>query len=192
MENSNILLISTCKYTLHENEFVKPLEQICIESQFNVILTHISKLSKLNLETNTISKIIICGTALKDFEYEQFDLFSFFEKTDTLNIPTFGICAGAQILAKHHNIQLIENKQIGIKELTYLTSEETFQAYVLHSKSIKENEKIESILYLESEPEIIELCQIKNSNLTLAFFHPEIKNKEIIKNWLTDNKELLN
>ena len=74
MEASKVLLISTCKHPLHEFEFVRPLENICLKLNFKYVIKHISKINEINSELESFSKIIICGTALKDFEYEKFDL----------------------------------------------------------------------------------------------------------------------
>ena len=205
-----ILIISTCTHKLHENEFLLPVISIVKSLHLNYQTTHLSTLEKekhLTKNIQNISKIIICGTALLDFEYEQFSMLEAIKKCNSSNIEIFGICAGAQLIATAHNITLPPLKKIGISNLiptpfnspsklfNQLNSSNTLQAYTLHSKVLHKSNlqhNITPLLILEENPNYIEFCSITNPTTTpskntthyLAFFHPEIKQKEILKNWI--------
>jgi hypothetical protein len=60
-----ILIISTCSQNLNENEFVRPIEKLLLKNGFDYKTKHYSEIS----DVSEYDKIIICGTALKDFEY---------------------------------------------------------------------------------------------------------------------------
>ena len=200
--NIQILIISTNKHKLHELEFVKPIEQILTKNSLNYVLIHISKLN--SIEISNFSHIIICGTALKDFEYFKYSIESTLKIIEKLSIPTFGICSGAQILAnflkfplfKHNVNQIINLKSLEDSSNLNIEKDQILQVYSLHSfllnsRSLKEDKKNSRIILVhESSPELIELLQIKN--FILCFFHIEIKNKEILLKWINSYINLTN
>ena len=97
-------------------------------------------------------KVIICGTALKDNEY--FEHLDKFDWLKNFKKPVLGICAGMQIIAKVLDYKIIKNKKIGVFE----------NKYHLHSFSVGGfDDKLE----------------IRNFKGYL--FHPEVLNKELIK-----------
>ena len=97
-------------------------------------------------------KIIICGTALKDNKYfENLDKFSWLKN---FKKPVLGICAGMQIIAEVLGYKIIKNKKIGVFE----------NRYHLHSFSV------------EGFDDKLEIMNFKG-----YLFHPEVLNKELIK-----------
>ena len=62
-----ILIINICKEKLHYYEFVKPIEDIVKAYELKYFTKHYKEIGKKDL--NKCSKIIICGTSLKDNEF---------------------------------------------------------------------------------------------------------------------------
>ena len=195
--DTQILLISTNQHKLHELEFVKPIEQILTKNSLNYVLIHISKLN--SIEISSFSHIIICGTALKDFEYFKYSIDSTLKIIEKLSIPSFGICSGAQILAnflkfplfKHNVNQIINLKSLENSSNLNIKKGQILQVYSLHSFLLnsndlkKTNNSTRIILVHKNNPELVELLQIKN--FILCFFHIEIKNKEILLKWINNS-----
>lgn len=195
----NILLISTCKYSLHEFEFVKPVIQILHKNKISYKVIHISKI-KTTLLLN-YSQIIICGTAIKDFHYFKFNINSFLAKVQKNSIPVLGICSGAQILAKFLSIPLNQNSTNSIIKLKNISNCEIFKleknqildSYSLHTYNLglkdifSNNISFSTLLVQEEHIEDIELIRIKC--FTLCFFHIEIKNKQLLINWINNTSK---
>lgn len=162
-----ILIISTCTHKLHEYEFVKPITDLF--EDYKII-----NYQKLSEEYKTASKIIICGTSLKDMKYlEHISKFDFLKNYSG---KVLGICAGAQIIALQNGEKLKDHKEIGMKKIKGKKPlPEEFNAYCLHKKSIELNKEYETL----AENEIIQGFKIKNQVGLL--FHPEVRNKEMIK-----------
>lgn len=189
-----ILVISTCKFSLHELEFVTPITNILDEKKLNYSIVHISKVNPFILKSN-ISHVIICGTAIKDFSYTTYTINPFFDKISKLNIPTLGICAGAQLISKFIEVPLcrefqcssITMKKNEIKNPIINLEQDSIKGFALHSFCIHsrdiENKEVKPLLFSEFEPEKIELASYKA--FILSFFHIEIRNKEILKNWIS-------
>lgn len=193
----NILIISTCKYSLHELEFVNPVRNILEEESIQYSLNHISKVNKIK-DLNSISHIIICGTAIKDFSYNSYNINSFLKEVEELQIPTLGICAGAQVISNYKQISLAYNFQSNVIEFRAINSsknlqikkDDTISGYALHSYCINSNDiknnfsefSVTPILVNSANYKYIELAEI--AKITLSFFHIEIKNKNLLKNWM--------
>ncbi|MAF51211.1 MAG: hypothetical protein CMH64_03915 [Nanoarchaeota archaeon] len=100
-------------------------------------------------------KIIICGTALKDNSYlDHLDKFSWLKN---FKGKVLGICAGMQIIGKVLGKELEEDKKIGFID----------NKYYLHSFKVKGFGDI-----------------LEKNNFKGVLFHPEIRNKEIIKEFV--------
>ncbi len=165
-----ILIISTCREELSDSEFVRPLA-ILIEDH-NII--HYTRVRPADIAA--AKKIIISGTALKDFEYLKHD-FSWLLKT---NKPVLGICAGMQIIAKAFGIPLEDHTTIGPQKVEVVTenklAEGNFNAYFLHTKTGTGN--FQTLAVSNGKP-----CMIKHplSEIYGCIFHPEVMNEEIIR-----------
>jgi GMP synthase-like glutamine amidotransferase len=172
-----ILIISTCKQKLHENEFVKPIENIL--KKFKIKTIHYTKIKNSDIKNS--KKIIISGTSLKDIDYLKHP--NKFNWIKNYKNPILGICAGMQILALQYNGEIKNNKEIGLKriifEKKFLNIENEITSYTLHKKSINSRE-FET--YAKSNS-CIQAIKHKSENKFGVLFHPEVRNPEIILNF---------
>jgi len=168
-----ILIINTCKEKLSELEFVRPIENIvgaCVTKHFSEITSK---------DVDEASKIIIAGTALKDFDYLEGN-FDWLKETDK---PVLGICAGMQLIAQANDIPVEDFITIGprkvevIKENTL--AEGNFNAYFLHTKTGTGDFQV----LAETEGKA---CMIKHPNKDIygVIFHPEVMNESIIRGFI--------
>ena len=172
-----ILIISTCKEKLHENEFVKPVEEI-VGSGF--VTKHYLELSEDDLKV--AEKIIICGTSLSDNEY--LENLNKFEWLENFEKPILGICAGMQIIGLAFGGILKEKKEIGyykerfILDFLGLFGEE--EVYHLHKNYVEFKEEFVN----HSNSKIPQAVKHKNKEIYASLFHPEVRNKNVIENFL--------
>jgi GMP synthase-like glutamine amidotransferase len=177
-----ILIISTCKEKLHEMEFVKPIEKILKEDNKHSKTKHYSKLTKSDLQKS--NKIIICGTSLKDDEFlkniEHFEFIKDYKK------PILGICAGHQIISLIHDdkTKLKKKTEIGYYfeffEKEFLSLEKRHEVYHLH-KNYTTLPK-DFIKYTDSK--IPQAIKHKTKPIYGVLFHPEVRNKKLIEEFL--------
>jgi GMP synthase-like glutamine amidotransferase len=159
-------------------EFVRPVENI-LKSNKVEFLTR-NYLSIKQCEVDKATKVIICGTALKDFNYlENIDKFNWVEETDK---PFFGICAGMQILAKLQGCKVFENERIGryrvnLAQNNGLSTKKILYSYFLNSMAVEPNQHFETVGDSEGLKCII---VDKQRKLYGCLFHPEVLNPEII------------
>jgi GMP synthase (glutamine-hydrolysing) len=178
-----ILLINTCQEKLHYYEFVKPIEDILKNSEIKFFTKHYKEVSNKDLEK--AKKVIICGTSLKDNNLlNNLNRFSWLKD---FNKPVFGICAGMQIIGLVFGSKLEKGGEIGFYN-------ESFKANFL---GLKDNEEVYHIHnYYVTVPNDFEL--FANSNIPQAIkhktkliygvlFHPEVRNKDLILNFLKIN-----
>lgn len=176
-----ILLISTCQDPLSEYEFVNPIIDILKENKIPYNTINYKKLTQK--EINKATKIIITGTALKDFQYiKDINIFIILKE---YNKPILGICAGFHILGLINKEELSNHKQIGqfktkIIIPNSLTNQKEFNSYFLHSKSINKLKSFTTLATSNNHPVII-----KHNTLPYyaTLFHPEVLNKEIVENF---------
>lgn len=169
-----ILIISTCKEKLSELEFIEPLKRI-IETCELINYADITEKEICNAD-----KIIISGTALKDFDYLGGD-FGWLKKFEK---PVLGICAGMQIIGKVFGSELKDDVNIGVKKINIvkqnkLISEDS-TAYFLHTKKVVG----EDFDVLAKSDELPVLIKHKSKEIYGCIFHPEVLNLEIIKNFV--------
>lgn len=170
-----ILLISTCEHKLSEEEFVKPVADI-LDNDCRIINYKDVNLSYLG----KYQKIIICGTALKDnFYLENISCFDWIKKT---NIPVLGICSGMQAIALQFNSKLAKSKETGMICIKTLKQNPLFSGeffgYALHGNGLNLSSEFEA---LAESDKCVQAIKHKEKNIYGTMFHPEARNKEIIK-----------
>jgi len=175
-----ILIISTCKEELHELEFVKPLEKIIKGNKTKFTTKHYSKLTKTDLQK--AGKIIISGTSLQDNQFlKDIKKFNFIKKYKK---PILGICAGHQIISILFGTKTKSKTEIGyFKEnftKEFLSLEGEHEVYHLHNNftTLPKN----FIKFTNSK--ITQAIKHKTKNIFGVLFHPEVRNKKLIENFI--------
>ncbi|MCH2431892.1 MAG: hypothetical protein MK206_02705 [Candidatus Poseidoniia archaeon] len=175
-----LLLISTCQEKLSEREFVHPISKILDSEQHQIL--HYTECTHDII--HTFDKIIICGTSLKDNEYaENIDIFK--KLFDNFQGSLLGICSGMHIVGSIFGGKLIQNLEIGMTLSETLEENELcngqLEVYNIHTKSIDELPKFIIIAKNGNSTQII---KHKTKNIFGVSFHPEVRNEEIIFNFL--------
>lgn len=168
-----ILIISTCREKLSELEFVEPIKRMVdkfIVKRFDNVT---------NDDLKNAKKIIICGTALKDFDYLEAN-WSWIESFEK---PLLGICAGAQVIGKAYGLHLKNETSIGQQKVETIKlnrlCDGEFNAYFLHTKNV---EGLETMAKSNGKP-----CILKHPKKEhyAVIFHPEVMSVQIIRNFLS-------
>lgn len=175
-----ILIINTCKEKLHFYEFVKPVGDILIKNDIKGFIRHYTCVTKKDIEK--ADKIIICGTSLKDN-----DVFKNIKKFSWLkdyNKPVLGICAGMQILGLVFGSELKKEKEIGFYneefKNNFLGLQNIEEVYHLHNFYITVPEGFSAF----ANSKIPQAIKHKTKPIYGVLFHPEVRNKEMIKSFL--------
>ena len=176
-----ILLISTCSYELSEEEFLRPIAELVDKENLKYDVVRYGD----RFDLKGYSKVIICGTALKDHKYLNY--INNFKGLITYNGCVLGICAGYQILALLFSNELERIRRIGVYEVKIvksnpLTRKRAFNSYFLHTYALtRVNDKLEVLALCGDE---VAIFKVKNHNFYGVSFHPEVLNTEIIINFL--------
>ena len=180
-----ILIVNVCSDNLSFLEFVKPVEEIVKKAGAESITRHFLSLNHLDI--SRAQRVIICGTALKDFKYLGYT--SKFAWIKESRKPILGVCAGMQILAKLFNGRVIERTRIGrykvkIIRKSIVTSKDEFYSYFLNSKAMEPNENFETI---GKSGNLTCIMKHKHREFYGCLFHPEVLNPEIITDFLHES-----
>lgn len=176
-----ILVINMCKEKLSENEFVRPVEELLKKNGINCFTRKYDALFEEDLGDAT--KVIICGTSIKDFGYlEDITKFNWIKECKK---PILGICAGMQVIGRMFGCELLDKEVIGQNQVkTIIPNElmeaEEFFSYFINTKSINLNNNFE---VLARGKELDALIKHKSKRVYGCLFHPEVMNSEIILNF---------
>lgn len=177
-----ILVIKTNEELLHDLEFVKPIEDILENSSIKFFTKHYNALTKKDLEKS--SKLIICGTSLQDNQIsksvKKFEFLKNYEK------PILGICAGMQIMGVVFGGKLKKGKEIGFyrekfqKDFLGIRKNSELEVYHLHNYNVSLPREFENYA---KNVKISQAIKHKTKEIYGVLFHPEVRNKELIKNF---------
>jgi GMP synthase (glutamine-hydrolysing) len=152
-----------------------------IEPFDNYEIKHFSEITHANIDA--CSKVVLSGTALKDHTtLKQIDRFNWVR---TFGKPILGICAGMQTISRVFGVSLTACLQIGMAEISTLKENPLFQgdfkAYVLTNFSVKQSQTFE---VLAESTKCIQAIKHKQKNIYGLLFHPEVRNQEILRNFI--------
>lgn len=172
-----ILIIKTNSERFHDLEFVKPIEKIIKNS----ISKHYSEISLKDLDK--ADKIIITGTSLQDNKFlsdlDKFSWLKYFKK------PVLGICAGMQIISLVFGGKMKSKTEIGFYKENFTRKffelEGEQEVYHLHNNYIKIPKEFERFTNSKIPQ------AIKYKNIYGVLFHPEVRNKGLIKNFIKES-----
>ncbi len=163
-----ISIISTCSERLSEKEFVDPLVRIA--KKFGEV-----KIFNYKEQIQKADAYIISGTALADFDYENY-MKNF---SNLKNENVLGICAGYQIIMSLFDEHLSEKKYIGVAKT------DIGKAYFLFSKMVERPTNFITLATAEFPfGKIPVYLKHKSRNIFVTAFHPEVYNVELIENFL--------
>ena len=174
------LLISTCSEKLSGREFAVPITAIVKPEDYEVLSY------KECTEKNIFraDKIMICGTSLQDNAYLN-DLNIFKKLLLEFDGPILGICSGMQIVCSLFEDKIVKNVEIGMIEVRTLESNKLckgkFQAYSLHNFSV---DHLEIFTVLARSETSVQVIKHKSREIFGVSFHPEVRNEEIVENFL--------
>ncbi len=188
---NRVLIVKLNKEKLHDYEFVKPIVDIVKGNKLDFLVKDYRKVNSLDLKN--CSKVIICGTSLADFEYlmniKNFEWIKDFDK------PLFGICAGSQILVTLFGGRLFERgkKTLSRAEIGFVTCnfkkdffgfKGNYSVYGLHQLGFGIGGKKSILEPYAFSNKGLQAFKHKERSFYGALFHPEVRNKEIIVNFL--------
>ena len=175
------LIISTCQHKLHENEFVKPVKDIVFKSGFEFDIVKYDNL--LEFDFSKYSHILICGTALKDFDYMNYiDDFSWVKK---VSVPILGICAGSHIVGLVYGSELKKGCEIGSREIEVVVDDKVLKGVRLRESFVLHNSYVDvpkGFVLLAKTAECPQL--FKKGDVYGVLFHPEVRDKKLIENFI--------
>jgi GMP synthase-like glutamine amidotransferase len=162
-------------------EFVQPILAIAQELD-DCVVKHYSEVTTRDIAD--CNKIILSGTALKDnVTLNEPEKFSWLKQVDN---PVLGVCAGMQTIGVVFGLLLTMCLEVGMTPMTTLSANplfsSTFKAYSLHNYSVESSEEFE---VLAESPRCLQAIKHKQKPIYGVLFHPEVRNAEILKHFIT-------
>ena len=158
-------------------EFVLPIAS-AIKDFEEYTVRHYSDLSQTDIDK--CSRIILSGNALEDkkalTKIEDFAWISSCEK------PILGICAGMQAISLFFGSTMRNCLEIGMTQIKTLKENplfsSSFKAYELHSYSVQLSHELD---VLAESKKCAQAMKHKEKEIYGVLFHPEVRNREMIK-----------
>jgi GMP synthase (glutamine-hydrolysing) len=175
-----ILIINLCKEKLHYLEFVKPIEDILKRNNVKYFVRGYEKVKKVDLKK--CKKIIICGTSLLDNEFIK--KINLFDWVKDIGKPVLGICGGMQVIGLVFGGKFKKETEIGFytekfrKNFLGLLGKQ--EVYHLHNNYVEFSGKEFEIF---SGGKIAQAVKHKEKEIYGVLFHPEVRQKDLIKNF---------
>ena len=182
MSKGFVLLLDVCAQPLHSLEFVRPIQDILRHEHIVFKTLNCNTLESKFLED--CEAVIICGTSLLDESYlDDLKSFVFLKEIEK---PILGICAGMQILVRLFGGSLVECLEIGLTKISLNTQffglKDEVEVYELHQyAAVPDESKFDVVAKNSSCAQII---SHKKKHIVGCMFHPEVRNKEFIVNFL--------
>jgi GMP synthase (glutamine-hydrolysing) len=178
-----ILLIQINNHSFHYLEFVKPVEDILTDINIKFKSVHYKEISSQQISQS--KKIIILGTSLKDNSFlEDIDRFQWILE---YNNPILGICGGMHILGLLYDGKLKKQQEIGLIEVdfhkSFLGIFGARDVYELHNYFVESSE----YLIFATSNNCPQATKHKNKDFFGVLFHPEVRNKNLIVNFVNQN-----
>ena len=182
-----ILIINICKDGLHYHEFVRPIEDIMRSSEEPFVTRHYSELTYKDL--NGSHRIIITGTSLQDFEYSKnIERFGFLKE---FRGPILAICGGMQIICTLYGCKMMKGSEIGLIPVNFtgefLGMKGRREVYALHNISVKNDATLKRQFGIFANTEYIQALRHVHHPIYCVMFHPEVRNKSMITEFLKVN-----
>lgn len=175
------------KDSLGYYEFVLPIVAVA-EKLDEYTIKHYVEVT--NKDLSQIDKIILSGTTLKDTTtWSQPEKFKWIKETKK---PVLGICAGMETIGMIFETRLISCLEIGMTPIISVKNNPLFsadfKAYSLHSYCVEASDEFE--VWAKSA-KCIQVIKHKTKPIYGTLFHPEVRNQEIIKQFI-EQKDLYN
>ena len=190
-----ILIIASCKEKFHYYEFVKPIERLLIDLKLDYTIKPIDKIS--DKDFHNFEKIIITGTSLKDNFYINHP--EKFAEMPNCDAPILGICAGMQMIGISYWLKQENNRKADLRHVLRSKTEIGFskeffskeflglrgnnEVYHLHNNFI-DFTRLEDFDIISKNEGIAQAVKHKSKQVYGVLFHPEVRQKELILNFL--------
>jgi len=173
-----IVDMTSRKESLGYFEFILPIVKI-VKKFDNYEVKEYMDIPKLNLYK--YDKVILSGACLRN-RPRNIKNFFWLKKCKK---PVLGICAGMQTISVVFGSSLFLCRELGMKKIT--TKKENplfsgkFEVFELHNYGIIPSNKLD---VLATSRKCVQAVKHKRKQVYGVVFHPEVRNKEIIENFL--------
>lgn len=180
-----ILLIDLCyeKGSLSRYEFVDPIKDCVKRAGSRSEVLHFSEVK--DEEIKRCEKVILCGTALKDNVYaKDVESFSWIRECE---VPILGMCAGMQVIGSIFGGDIVPQPKIGLEQIEITTEtgllgpSRMIEGYHLHNYGVT---LPEGFLIVAGARSGIEAFKHQEKPIYGILFHPEVRNRWIIKRFV--------
>ena len=179
-----ILLLDLCyeKDSLSKYEFVNPVADTLRNMRKRFEMLHFTEIAEDKL--GKYEKIILCGTALKDYTYaDRIDMFSWLMQYDR---PVLGICAGMQVISAVYGGSIVPKPAIGLEKIEIVTDTpllgkpRQIEGYHLHNYGVTLPEEF---ILVAGTTDVVEAFKHRERSIYGIIFHPEVRNRWILEHF---------